>query len=132
MDYRILGPLEVRRAGGAVALGGEQQRVLLAILLLHANEVVSADLLIDGLWGERPPPSAVNALHVKVSRLRRALGVNGDRQSNGVLATQARGYVLRVEPDELDVDRFRGLLERGREALARGDPREAAELLRSA
>jgi YVTN family beta-propeller protein len=132
VDYRLLGPLEVRRDGGDVALGGDRQRVLLAVLLLHANEVVSADVLIDGLWGETPPPSALNALHVKVSRLRRALGVNGDPQSDGVLATRGRGYVLRVDPGELDVDRFRGLLELGRQQLAAGDANQAADTLRSA
>ena len=113
-------------------MGGDRQRVLLAVLLLHANEVVSADVLIDGLWGERPPPSALNALHVKVSRLRRTLAVNGGSQSDAVLATRGRGYLLRVEPGELDVDRFRGLLEQGREQLAAGDPGEAASTLRSA
>ena len=112
-------------------MAGERQRVLLAMLLLHANQVVSADVLIDGLWGERPPPSALNAVHVAMSRLRRALGVEGEARSDGVLATRERGYVLRVEPGELDLDRFRGLLERGREELAAGDPKQAARTLRS-
>ena len=57
MDYRILGPLEVCQDGRVLRLGGDKQRALLAILLLQAGEVVSADRLIDGLWGERPPPS---------------------------------------------------------------------------
>ncbi|MGH2881537.1 MAG: AfsR/SARP family transcriptional regulator, partial [Solirubrobacteraceae bacterium] len=115
-----------------MALGGDRQQAVLAVLLLHANEVVSADVLIDELWGERPPPSALNALHVNVSRLRRALGVNGDPQSDSALATRGRGYVLRVEPGELDVDRFRCLLEQGRERLAAGDASQAAGTLRSA
>jgi DNA-binding SARP family transcriptional activator len=132
VDYRLLGPLQVCRDGSDVPLGGDRQRVLLALLLLHANEVVSADVLIDGLWGERPPPSALNALHVKVSRLRRALGVNGDRQSDGVLTTRGRGYLLRVKPGDVDVDRFRGLLEQGRGQLAAGEVKQAAGTLRSA
>jgi YVTN family beta-propeller protein len=132
LDYRILGSLEVCRDGMDVALAGERQRVLLAILLLHANEVVSADAIIDALWGERPPPSALNAVHVSVSRLRRAVWVDGEARSDGVLATRGRGYVLRVEHGELDVDRFRGLLEQGREELAAGDPTRAAGTLRSA
>jgi YVTN family beta-propeller protein len=132
LDYRILGSLEVCRDGADVALAGERQRVLLAMLLLHPNEVVSADAMIDAVWGERPPPSALNAVHVAVSRLRRALWVDGEARSDGVLATRGRGYVLRVERGELDVDRFRGLLEQGREELAAGDPKRAAGTLRSA
>jgi DNA-binding SARP family transcriptional activator len=132
VDYRLLGPLQVRREGSDVVLGGDRQRVLLALLLLHANEVVSADVLIDGLWGEKPPPSALNALHVKVSRLRRALAANGGSSSDGLLATRGHGYVLRVEPEELDVDRFRDLLERGREQLAVGEANHGADTLRSA
>src|SRR5438270_12386133 len=76
-DYRILGPLEVSGDDRPVALGGEKQRALLAMLLLHAGEVVSSDRLIDELWGERPPPGAANALQVHVSRLRKVLDRNG-------------------------------------------------------
>src|SRR6516165_5130514 len=135
MDYRILGPLEVRRAGETLALTGEKQRALLAILLLHANEAVSADRLIDGLWGEQPPPTANKALQVHVSRLRRALEDNGRAPgdpSGGVLVTRGRGYLLLVGPGEVDVDRFRELAEQGREALAAGEPETAARLLADA
>ena len=135
MDYRILGPFEVRRQGDVLDVEGDKPRALLAILLLHANEVVSADRLIDGLWGERPPPSALNALHVNVSRLRRALGQSSDQQPaarDTVLVTRGRGYVLHVEPGEIDAERCRGLLEQGRELLAGGDPAHAASVLRSA
>jgi YVTN family beta-propeller protein len=134
LDYRILGPLEVCRDGSAVELAGEKLRVLLALLLLHANEVVSADALIDGLWGERPPTSAPNALHVHVSRLRRALedGAAPSPPPRGVLDTQGHGYVLRVAAGELDVDCFRERLAQGREALTDGKPEEAARILRGA
>jgi YVTN family beta-propeller protein len=134
LDYRILGPLEVCRDGISVDLAGEKLRVLLALLLLHANEVVSADALVDGLWGERPPSSAPNALHVHVSRLRRALedGAGPSPASSGLLDTQGHGYVLRVAPGELDAERFRDLAEQGRRALADGDPLQAARILRSA
>ena len=74
MDYRILGPLEVSDSGRVVGLGGEKPRAVLAILLLHRNEVVSADRLIDDLWGESPPASALRTLRTYVSRLRKALG----------------------------------------------------------
>ena len=78
MDYRILGPLEVCDGDRSGRLGGDKQRALLAILLLHANEVVSADRLIDDLWGERPPPAALRTLQAYVSRLRKALDAAGD------------------------------------------------------
>jgi DNA-binding SARP family transcriptional activator len=82
MDYRILGPLEVFVGDRPVELSGDKQRALLAILLLHANEPVSADRLIDGIWGEQLPPTALKTLQGYVSRLRRVLG-NGDRESQG-------------------------------------------------
>ena len=72
MDFRILGPLEVRDGDRRLALGGARQRALLALLLAHANEVVSSDRLIDELWGDEPPES--KALQVAVSRLRKVLG----------------------------------------------------------
>src|SRR5262249_13668926 len=89
MDYRILGPLEVSDGDRPLALGGEKQRALLALFLLHAGEVVSADRLIDDLWGERSPPGAPKALQAHISRLRKALDANGagpletDEESTG-------------------------------------------------
>jgi DNA-binding SARP family transcriptional activator len=70
MEFRLLGPLEVVEHDRPVALGGVKQRSLLAVLLLHANQVVSADRLIDELWGDAPPPTAAKSLQVHVSRLR--------------------------------------------------------------
>src|SRR5262245_58814199 len=107
MDYRILGRLEVADDGREIEIGGPKQRALLAVLLLHANEVVSPDVLIDELWGESPPPTAGKALHVHVSRLRKALG-------DGALRTSGGGYVLDVEPDGLDADRFATLMDQAR------------------
>ena len=133
MNFRILGPLEVGDGGRTVALGGDKQRALLAILLLHRNEVVSADQLIDDLWGERPPATAVKTLQAYVSRLRKALDDHGERasgSSNGALVTRGRGYLLRVAAGELDVERFGGLVEEGRRALATGAPEAAARILR--
>src|SRR6266540_6735159 len=103
MDYRILGPLEVVDGDRSVALGGDRQRAVLAQLLLHPNEVVASDRLIDELWGERPPPTAAKILQNYVSHVRRALGGDG---GNGPLETHGRGYRLRVEPAELDLERF--------------------------
>ena len=125
MELGVLGPLVVRRDGRDEALGGPRQRALLAILLLRANETVSRDRLIDGLWGAQPPPTADHTLDTYVSRLRKLLG--DDR-----LERRPPGYALRVEPGELDLDRFEDLLRSGREALARGEPAAAADALSAA
>jgi DNA-binding SARP family transcriptional activator len=103
-----------------------KQRAALAILLLQRNEVVSRDRLIDGLWGETPPPSAVHTLETYMSRLRKALLCDGDR---GRLLTRSPGYMLRVDDGELDLDRLERLLEQGKRALASHDPVEAAAAL---
>jgi YVTN family beta-propeller protein len=142
MDYRILGPLEVCDGDRRLELGGEKQRALLALLLLHSGEVVQVDRLIDDLWGERPPPGAPKALQAHVSRLRKALdcrpgaspetdGYRATTSSADVLVTRGHGYMLRVAPGELDLERFRSVVEEGRQALAAGDPAQAAERLRA-
>ena len=119
MEFRILGPLEVASAGEVVDLGGLKQRALLAVLLLHANEVVSSDRLIEALWQEGPPETALKALQVYVSQLRKLVG----RER---LQTRAPGYLLRVEEGEFDLALFRSLRaeERPHEALSvwRGPP----------
>jgi YVTN family beta-propeller protein len=142
MDYRILGPFEVRDNGRVVALGGEKQRAVLTILLLSRNEVVSADRLIDDLWGEAPPASALPTLRAYVSRLRKALAGNGASPGSvgvsapasraGVLVSKGHGYLLDVAPGELDLERFQAMADRGRDALAAGQPEQAARLLRQA
>jgi DNA-binding SARP family transcriptional activator len=130
MDFRILGPLEVRANGQRLALGGPKQRALLAVLLLSADRVVSRDRLIEELWADDPPAAAHHALDVNVSRLRKALAATGAGDS--VLVTRAPGYVLRVEPGELDLRRFERLVEDGRRAFEVGDPGAAARALREA
>jgi len=126
MDFRILGPLEARDDRGELPLGGGKQRALLALLLIHPNESLSTDRLIDELWAEQsPPPTAAKILQNYVSQLRRVLG---DER----LQTQARGYALRVGPGELDVDRFRQRFEEGKRAQAAGDPERASLLLHEA
>jgi DNA-binding SARP family transcriptional activator len=121
MNFRILGPLEVRDRGGSVQLRGRKQRALLAVLVLHAGEVVSSDALIEALWGERLPHTARAALQNHVSRLRRALGP-------GLVESHAAGYVLEVSPDQIDLGRFERLTAEAR--VAEGD--ERAEKLREA
>jgi YVTN family beta-propeller protein len=138
VDFRILGPLEVHDdSGRRLPLGGHQQRALLALLLLHANEAVPVDEIIDELWQSEPPPSATKSVHALVSKLRRTLEGNAGRGAvetgeNGIVRTHAHGYVLRVGPGELDLDRFQSLLAEGRRAFAAGQPGEAADTIREA
>ena len=99
---------------------------MLALLLLHPGETVSSDRLIDELWGEHPPADAQTALQQHVSRLRKAL------EPHAVLATRTPGYALDVEPEHLDLGRFRALVKRGRAAMHEGDPERAAATLREA
>jgi DNA-binding SARP family transcriptional activator/tetratricopeptide (TPR) repeat protein len=119
MEFRILGPLEVSDNGERIELGARKQRALLVVLLLDANRVVARDALIEALWGERPPATATKALQVHISQLRKALG----RER---IVTRSSGYELRLDPDELDADRFERLVaaERYGEALElwRGAP----------
>jgi DNA-binding SARP family transcriptional activator/tetratricopeptide (TPR) repeat protein len=125
MEVRLLGSLELAEDGLPVGVGGVRQRAVLALLVLHANQVVPAERLLVELWGEDAPPTAVNALQAAVSRLRRAL-------PQGRLITRPVGYLFRAAPDEVDVERFEQLLASGREALARGAAADAAGMLRRA
>jgi DNA-binding SARP family transcriptional activator len=122
VEFRILGPLEVVEHGRLLELGGARQRTLLALLLTRANEIVSADRLIDELWGAQPPRTATNALQYHVSQLRKVLG------PNGAIVTQDPGYTIRVGPDELDLLRFEALVAEARRAA----PDLAAQRLRQA
>jgi DNA-binding SARP family transcriptional activator len=119
MEFRILGPLEAISDGRALELGGAKQRALLVMLLLHANEVVSQDRLIDALWEDGASEAAHKSLHAYVSGLRKLIGKER-------VQTKSPGYLLRVEAGELDLERFRRLREQGSlaEALAlwRGPP----------
>lgn len=132
-EYRVLGPLEAVVDGEPVRLGGARPRAVLALLLLDANRVVSADRLIDAIWGERPPETATTALQGHISQLRRGLErPRGPGDPPTVLVTEPPGYRLIVAPDELDADRFRVALEHGQELLAGGNPEGAARALRGA
>jgi DNA-binding SARP family transcriptional activator/streptogramin lyase len=128
MEYKILGPLEVADEDREVLLGGGRQRSVLALLLLHANEVVSSERLIDDLWGDAPPPTAAKTVQVYVSQLRKSLR-NGE--PDGPLVTRGHGYVLKVAPGELDLERFERSLADGRRALDDDAPEHAAETLRN-
>jgi predicted ATPase/DNA-binding SARP family transcriptional activator len=131
MEFRLLGPLEVCHEGRPLALGGPKQRALLAILLIHANQAVSTDRLIDDLWGEKPPDTADNTLQVYVANLRKLLQPDRPRGARSdVLLTRPPGYLLRVGDDEFNVLRFQALVEDGRRSLD-ADPRVAAARLRA-
>jgi DNA-binding SARP family transcriptional activator len=123
LEFRILGPLEVLDGDAVRPLTGARQRALLAILLLHANQGVSSDRLLEELWGDEQPDSGITALQVRISQLRKALGRAGER-----LETRASGYLLRVEPGELDLDRFSRLVE----SAAGAEPGHAAQGLSEA
>src|SRR5258708_16542246 len=121
MQFEILGPLRVTDGNDQeVAVGGPKRAALLAVLILRPNEVGSADRLIDGLWDVRPQAGAAKTLQVHMSRLRRALaaGQNGDRRD--VIVTRAGGYVLDVDPVQIDAERFKRLVAEGHAALAEG------------
>jgi DNA-binding SARP family transcriptional activator/ABC-type glycerol-3-phosphate transport system substrate-binding protein len=124
VEYRTLGTLAARDGTGPVAVGGHRQQLVLAVLLQHANEVVSTDRLVDAVWGASPPPTARKTLQVYVSRLRRGLGADA-------IVTVGDGYRLTVGPDAIDADRFRRLADEGRAAL-HDDPDLAAARLRRA
>jgi DNA-binding SARP family transcriptional activator len=120
MEFRILGPLDVRADGRAVAVPGAKPRAVLAVLLLHANHPVSAEQLALALWGEEATVGAVKTIHVHVSRLRKAL------RHTGVLVTTPAGYELQLEPEQLDAHRFERHLADGRRELAAGRAQRAA------
>jgi DNA-binding SARP family transcriptional activator/tetratricopeptide (TPR) repeat protein len=126
LEFGILGPLEVRLGGTLVHVGGPRQRALLALLLCHANRVVSRDELIDELLGDQPAGAAERMLRVQVSRLRQVLG-GGDGRPR--LLARPPGYLLRVQDGELDLQVFEQRVAAGRHALERGDPGQAALLL---
>jgi DNA-binding SARP family transcriptional activator len=107
LEFRLLGPLEVRNDGVPVPLGGQKQRALLALLLLHVSRVVASERLIQELWGEQPPRTAPTALQNLVGQLRKLLPPD-------VLATRAPGYVLDVAAEQVDVAHFERLLRAAR------------------
>jgi YVTN family beta-propeller protein len=123
MEFRILGPLEVVDGERPIALRKGRECALLAYLVLHANEVVPSERLIDELWGERPPATAAKILQNAVSHLRRALG-------DGRLLTRGHGYELRAAPEEVDLRQFQLLAEEGRASGNAAKLREALALWR--
>jgi DNA-binding SARP family transcriptional activator len=131
VQFRLLGPLEAHDGERRVELGRPKQRVLLAVMLVHANHVVSLDRLIEELWGSEPPPQAAASLQTYVSNLRRALEPGRPaRAPSRVLVSQAPGYRLVVGAGDLDAARFAALAEEGHRLLQAGRPAAAARVLR--
>src|SRR5215207_8231426 len=126
MEFRLLGPLEVvDGAGKALRLGSRKARALFARLLLEPNRTVSVERLVDDLWAEEVPESAVKMIHIHVSALRKVL-------APGTLQTRHPGYALEVDDDAIDITRFERLRAAGHAALEVGDPATAAARLRGA
>ena len=130
LEFGILGPLEVLWGAESRTPSAAKQRALLALLLLNANSAVSADRLIDELWGEDAPATAQSALQVHVSQLRRVLEPNrAQGDAHEVVLTRPPGYVVRIAPDQLDLHRFERLLAEGAQALADGQAQAASAML---
>ena len=121
LDFRVLGPLEIAGADGSAPLPQGKLRAALAVLLIHANEVVTTDRLIEQVWGEHRPATATKSVHVYISQLRRSLGADA-------IVTRPPGYELRLEPGQLDLYRF----ERLRQEAAHAEPATAAAKLHEA
>jgi DNA-binding SARP family transcriptional activator len=124
MEFRVLGPLEVRRDGRPVDLRGTKRRAVLALLVLQANEVVRTDRLIEQLWGDHQPANAPAALHNHVSRLRKDLGED-------VVVTKPWGYVLRAPLEAIDLRRFESRVAEARPLPARERNAKLGEALGS-
>jgi len=125
MDFRILGPLEVRDGDRELRLGGGKQRALLALLLVNANRTLALDRIVDDLWGEHVPESAQKMVQIYVSQLRKLL-------SSGLIQTRPPGYALVLEPEQLDLHRFERALTEARAAFDNGRAEQATERFRDA
>jgi DNA-binding SARP family transcriptional activator len=123
--FGVLGPLQVSRGGGELEFGSPQIRLVLAALLVDANVVVSADRLVEVLWGDEPPPKAASSVQKLVYRLRSLLGSGSDE----IVVTRAPGYVLHVGPGCLDAARFESLVVDAQAMKRRSDAAETVRLL---
>lgn len=121
MEFALLGPLEVRRGAYLVGLGAPRERLILTVLLLAANTVVPSSRLVDSVWGDDPPPTAKHSVQVSLSRLRAALETGGDER----IVTRGSGYLIRMGPGELDLDRMHTLVADAESHARRGDHRSA-------
>src|SRR5258706_1902123 len=125
LEFRILGPFEVREADRVVSIRGRKQRALLALLAVNADRTLAVERIVDELWGERVPETASKMVQIYVSQLRKLL-------PDGMLVTRPPGYALELEGEQLDLRRFERLFAEGRAAFAAGDAPAAAALLAEA
>lgn len=132
MHFRLLGPMEVLEQGRVLRLSGRQQRATLGFLLLHPNMVVATSMLRTALWPEGLPNTSRKMLQNSVSGIRRVLSAGGDGPDSPMLLTHAPGYLLRVDPDSVDLHRFHTRVQTGRDQLAEGSFAAAAVTLRDA
>jgi DNA-binding SARP family transcriptional activator len=123
VEFRILGPLEARGPAGAIALGGPRQRAVLAVLLLAPDRVVSLDAVVDAIWGPNPPRTARRQVQNQVSALRLAFASRGAELP---VSTRPAGYLLRLEPGQLDADTFAAEAEEARRHWQAGQAAETA------
>lgn len=129
MEYRLLGPLEVLRDGEALNLGAPKQRVVLAALLADRGRAISSDRLIDAVWGDNPPASALTSLQAYISNLRRILRDGGQASA---IVRQPPGYLLHRDETRVDAEEFRRMTAVARDSCARGDWSAGAEAARAA
>ncbi len=122
MDISILGELEVSDGTSLINVGGTRERAIVETLALFSGDVVTTDTLVDGAWGDEPPPTAGKSLQSHISRIRQRLPA-------GLIETTGHGYRLHVRPADVDAHRLIGLIEEARRASAGLDPHFAAELL---
>lgn len=132
MEFRLLGPFEVVDDGSSLPLGGPRQRAVLALLAIHTAEVLSTDRIVEELWPEDPPPSAVRTVQAYVSRLRGCLRARRGPGDPDVLISRGPGYLLDVDPLQVDIILFDHLVDEATGVLAAGDPAGANEMLRRA
>ncbi|HSM45116.1 MAG TPA: BTAD domain-containing putative transcriptional regulator, partial [Acidimicrobiia bacterium] len=118
MQFQLLGQLEVRGEGGTIDLGSPKQRAVLAVLLVHANEIVSTDKIIELVWGEKAPRTAAHSVQIYVSELRKSLGAGA---AEDVIETRPPGYAIKVAPDSIDATRFERLVRDGLTSIRSAD-----------
>ena len=128
LTFGVLGPLEIRAATGALEVSGPQERALLALLLTTPGRVVSVPAIVAGLWGEGPPPGAEKTVMSYVSRLRRGL----PPAAASTVVTRRPGYLVSVDREQVDAERFRSLVAAGHRELRAGRPEVAVATLREA
>jgi DNA-binding SARP family transcriptional activator len=136
MEFRILGPLQVRQDNRSATPSAQQPRRLMSLLLVNANHVVPVSSLMSELWGEHQSGSQLTTLHTYVVHLRKLLaaacGISAAEVASEILVTRGRGYLLRVHPGEFDLHTFTQLLKQGGAALSSGASEEASEFLQAA